>query len=216
MVSFTICILFPSNHEFAKGQAATGNQSLAIDPTLLTSSDARPQYQFPLNKPFGVAPLPPTAPSSSTLANPAHPTQASSNVDQHNFSVHCFQAVQELPGEHTQKASKRPNKMRVSKHSTTPRNLCAKEWVEQYHGTVEEFAAYFNALSAEELEVCSPEISLCLSEFTFHLALQGPFEVPCKRASRLSLSVGSRGIRDALKSVQTSWNILHMLLCHCF
>ena len=39
MVSFTICILFQFNHEFVKGQAATGNQSLAIDPTLLTSPD---------------------------------------------------------------------------------------------------------------------------------------------------------------------------------
>jgi hypothetical protein len=35
-----------SNYEFAKGQAATGNQSLAVDPTVLTSSDAQPQYQF--------------------------------------------------------------------------------------------------------------------------------------------------------------------------
>lgn len=34
------------------------------------------------------------------------------------------------------------------------RNLCAKEWVERYHGTVEEFAAYFSTLPAEELEVC--------------------------------------------------------------
>ena len=111
MVCFTICILFPSNHEFTKGQAATGNQSLTIDPTLLTSSDARPQYQFPLNKPFGVALLLLTDPSSSTLANPVHPTQASSNVDQHNFSMHCFQAIQELPGENTQKALRWPNKM---------------------------------------------------------------------------------------------------------
>ena len=84
MVSFTICILFPSNHEFAKGQAATWNHSLAIDPTLLTSSDAHPWYQFPLNKPFSIALLPPTTPSSLALANPVHPTQASSNVDQHN------------------------------------------------------------------------------------------------------------------------------------
>ncbi|KJA19573.1 hypothetical protein HYPSUDRAFT_204461 [Hypholoma sublateritium FD-334 SS-4] len=42
--------------------------------------------------------------------------------------------------------------MRVSKHSVTPRNLCAKEWVERYHGTVDEFAAYFSTLPAEELE----------------------------------------------------------------
>jgi hypothetical protein len=35
------------------------------------------------------------------------------------------------------------------------RNLCAKDWVEKYHGTVEEFAAYFLALPVEELEVCS-------------------------------------------------------------
>ena len=34
------------------------------------------------------------------------------------------------------------------------RNLCAREWVEKYHGTVEEFAAYFSALPADELEVC--------------------------------------------------------------
>lgn len=33
------------NYEFAKGQAATGNQSL-VDPTLLTGSDARPEYLF--------------------------------------------------------------------------------------------------------------------------------------------------------------------------
>jgi hypothetical protein len=36
------------------------------------------------------------------------------------------------------------------------RNLCAKEWVEQHHGIVEEFATYFSTLPAEELEVyCS-------------------------------------------------------------
>jgi len=42
--------------------------------------------------------------------------------------------------------------MRANKNSITPRNLCAKEWVEQHHGTVEEFATYFSALPAEELE----------------------------------------------------------------
>ena len=81
---------------------------------------------------------------------------------------------------------------------TFSRNLCAKEWVEQHHGTVEEFAAYFSALPPDELEVCSSKISQCLSEFTFHLALQGPFQVPHKQASRLSLLMGSRGIRDVL------------------
>jgi hypothetical protein len=39
------------------------------------------------------------------------------------------------------------------------RNLCAKEWVEKHHGTVEEFAAYFSALPAEELEVFYSKIS---------------------------------------------------------
>ncbi|KIK04047.1 hypothetical protein K443DRAFT_121136 [Laccaria amethystina LaAM-08-1] len=127
---------------FTKGQVATGNQSLAVDPTVLTSSNARPQYQFSLNKLFGVAPLPSATPSSSALANPVHPTQDASNTDQHNFGMHSSQGVQELPQENTQKASRWPNKM----------NLCAKEWVEQYHGTVDEFAAYFNNLSTEELE----------------------------------------------------------------
>ncbi|KIJ92731.1 hypothetical protein K443DRAFT_13387 [Laccaria amethystina LaAM-08-1] len=102
--------------------------------------------------PFGFAPLPSAALSSLTLANPVPPTQGSSNADQHNFGAHSAQGVQELPQENTQKASKRPNKMRANKHSTTPRNLCAKEWVEQYHGTVEDFAAYFKALSMQELE----------------------------------------------------------------
>ena len=70
------------------------------------------------------------------------------------------------------------------------RNLCAEEWVEQHHGTVEDFATYFSALPPEELEVCSFNTSLCLSEFTFHLALQGPFQVPHEQASRLSLLMG--------------------------
>jgi hypothetical protein len=54
-----------------------------------------------LNKPFGVAPLPSAAPSSLTLANPVHPTQGSSNADQHNLGMHRSQAVQELPWENT-------------------------------------------------------------------------------------------------------------------
>lgn len=51
------------------------------------------------------------------------------------------------------------------------RNLCAKEWVEQYHGTVEEFAAYFSALSTEELEVC------LFHKLNFDVRLTLPFHV---------------------------------------
>ncbi|PPQ76026.1 hypothetical protein CVT25_003206, partial [Psilocybe cyanescens] len=50
------------------------------------------------------------------------------------------------------KPSKRANKMRPNKYSNTPRNLCAREWVEKNHGSSEEFAAYFNSLPEAELE----------------------------------------------------------------
>src|SRR5882762_4629116 len=74
-----------------------------------------------LNKPFSVAPSPLAPPSFSTLANPVYPTRGFSNPGQHNSGAHSSQGVQELPQENTEKPSKRPNKMRVNKHSTTPR-----------------------------------------------------------------------------------------------
>jgi hypothetical protein len=77
-----------------------------------------------LNKPFSVAPSPLAPPSFLTLANPVYPTQDFSSPGQHNSGTRSSQGVQdvqELPQENSQKPSKRPNKMRVSKHSTTPR-----------------------------------------------------------------------------------------------
>jgi hypothetical protein len=75
-------------------------------------------FVIKINKPFAVAPSPaPLAPPSfSTLAIPAHPTQSFSHPGQHHSS-----GVEESPQEDTQKPSKRPNKMRVNKHSITPR-----------------------------------------------------------------------------------------------
>ena len=80
-------------------------------------------FVIKINKPFAVAPsLAPLAPPSfSTLAILANPTQSFSHPGQHSSGSHSLQGVEELPQEDTQKPSKQPNKMRVNKHSITPR-----------------------------------------------------------------------------------------------
>jgi hypothetical protein len=55
------------------------------------------------------------------MANPIHPAQGPSNLGQHYFDMKFTQGGKDLPNEITQKASKRPNKMRANKHSITPR-----------------------------------------------------------------------------------------------
>ncbi|KJA25530.1 hypothetical protein HYPSUDRAFT_199677 [Hypholoma sublateritium FD-334 SS-4] len=114
--------------------------------------NTRPQYQFLIDKPFAIAPPSLHPPSSLPTADLMHLAQGSSTPGEHNFNMHRPQGEKESANGIPQKTSKRLNKMRVNKHSITPRNLCAKEWVEQHHGTVDEFAAYFSALPAEELE----------------------------------------------------------------
>ncbi|KAF8957137.1 hypothetical protein BDZ97DRAFT_1924867 [Flammula alnicola] len=136
----------PARPAQAMGQFTTGSQFPVAD-VAFPLLNARPQYEFAINKPFTVAPLSIPPPSFLPAAHPLPPAQGSSNLGQHST-----QSGKDLSNEITQKASKRPNKMRANKHSITPRNLCAKEWIERYHGTVEEFAAYFSALPAEELE----------------------------------------------------------------
>ncbi|KJA14337.1 hypothetical protein HYPSUDRAFT_208793 [Hypholoma sublateritium FD-334 SS-4] len=125
---------------------ATGETAMA-DSVAIPFAKARPHYQFSIDKPFPAAPLHLHPPFLTP--NPMHPgpAQGSSNV-----ALHQTQNDHSL-NENVQRPLKRPNKMRVNKHSVTPRNLCAKEWVEQHHGTVDEFAAYFSALPTEELEV---------------------------------------------------------------
>ncbi|KAF8878791.1 hypothetical protein CPB84DRAFT_1852272 [Gymnopilus junonius] len=121
----------PTRPALAMGQAATGNQFLTVDPAVLTSSDTRPQYQF-----------------SPILHTHLKASRTLTNTISHTFSSRHSRVASRKYSE----TPKQPNKMRVNKHSITPRNLCAKEWVEVHHGTVEEFAAYFSALPSEELE----------------------------------------------------------------
>ncbi|KJA24278.1 hypothetical protein HYPSUDRAFT_200771 [Hypholoma sublateritium FD-334 SS-4] len=145
--------VIPVLTENLKEQIAAGSQipAAAID-VGFSLLGARPEYQFSVNKPFAVKQSSFPAPSFLATVEPIHPAHGSSNLDQHHLNAQPMQASNNLPHETSQKASKRPNKMRANKHSVTPRNLCAKEWVEQYHGTVEEFAAYFLSLPTEELE----------------------------------------------------------------
>ncbi|KJA24701.1 hypothetical protein HYPSUDRAFT_200266 [Hypholoma sublateritium FD-334 SS-4] len=124
---------------------STGETSSDRQIPLFLFANDQPQYQFSINKPFAAALSPFPLPSL-----PAVKPQDLLNPGQHPLDMHPRQAGP-LP-DATQKPSKRGNKMRANKHSVTPRNLCAKEWVEQYHGTVDEFAAYFSALPAQELE----------------------------------------------------------------
>lgn len=193
-----------------------------------------------LNKPFSVTPSPLAPPSFSTLANPVYPTQGFSNPGQHNSGTHSSQVVQELLQENTQKPSKRPNKMRVNKHSITPRyvrtpqiyssmqyyhpsrNLCAKEWVEQHHGTVEEFAAYFSALPAEELEVCYSKtftIYPCLNSH-FFCSVSRPFPRPFQARKLPDSFIGFQAIdwirdsRCALHLDRFAVIYLHVPLLH--
>ena len=66
-----------------------------------------------VNKPFMAAPSSFPTPSFLATADPLRPAQGSLNPGQHQ--------AQDLPNETSQKASKRPNKMRANKHSITLR-----------------------------------------------------------------------------------------------
>ena len=94
------------------------------------------------------------------------------------------------------------------------RNLCAKEWVEQHHGMVDEFATYFLALPTEELEVRYSKnltIYACLNSH-FCVAFQGPFQVPFEWESCLIDWI--RDLRCTLHLDRFAVIYLHVPLLH--